>query len=204
VLYIQHGGGENETGWIWQGKLNYIIDNLLAEGDCREMIIVMNSGNAGFYTAEDGSVRTADAGEVIVQDCIPFIDEHYRTFASKDYRAMAGLSMGGFLSRVTVFNNLDVFSWCGSFSGGFGAKWNLFGREYDYTELFATPEYFNSKLKLLFIGYGEQEPTCEPNRIACTEYRDRGYQIQFYSHYGYHEWDVWRNCAVHFLPLLFK
>lgn len=204
VLYIQHGGGENETGWIWQGKLNYIIDNLLAMGSCHEMIIVMNNGNAGYYTTSDGSIKTADAGEIIVHDCVPFIDGNYRTIVSRDNRAMAGLSMGGFLSRVTVFNHLDVFAWCGSFSGGFAAKWNLFGKEYDYSELFATPESFNSRLKLLYIGYGEQEPNCEPNRKACIEYIDRGYHIQFYSHYGYHEWDVWRNCVIHFLPLLFR
>jgi len=204
VLYLQHGGGENETGWIWQGKVNYIMDNLLAEGGCEEMIIVMNTGSGGSVTMPDGSIKPVDAGDVIVKDCIPFIDANYRTKAAPEFRAMAGLSMGGFLSRVTVFNSLDVFSWCGSFSGGFGAKWSLFGRDYDYTELFETPEHFNSKLKLLFIGYGEQEPNCEPNRGAAAEYIKRGYNIKFYARYGYHEWDVWRSCAKHFLPLLFK
>ena len=88
VLYLQHGGGENEVGWVWQGKINYIADNLLAEGKMEPMIIVMNNGYA---FREDGTSNESmgSIDEVIVGDCIPFIDAKYRTVANRHGRAMA-------------------------------------------------------------------------------------------------------------------
>lgn len=95
VLYLQHGGGETETGWIWQGKVNYIMDNLIAAGQCQEMILVMNDGYAFLPDASEHPARGA-IDLVLAKDCIPFIDQKYRTLPDRRTRAVAGLSMGGF------------------------------------------------------------------------------------------------------------
>jgi hypothetical protein len=94
VLYLQHGGGETETGWIWQGKVNYIMDNLIAAGQCQEMILVMNDGYAFLPDASEHPARGA-IDLVLAKDCIPFIDQKYRTLPDRRTRAVAGLSMGG-------------------------------------------------------------------------------------------------------------
>jgi enterochelin esterase-like enzyme len=109
VLYLQHGGGESETGWLWQGNINHIIDNLLADRACKEMIIVMNSGEA---IARDGNLSGGVAfgciDRVLVNDCIPFIDNKYRTIADRHSRAMAGLSMGGGQTQVPCLTTLST------------------------------------------------------------------------------------------------
>ena len=112
VLYLQHGGGEDETGWIRQGRANFILDNLIAAGEARPMIIVMAYGYArragsaapNLHAAAPGSPQAARARDEmakvfeddVTQALIPFVDKTYRTLPDRDHRAMAGLSMGGF------------------------------------------------------------------------------------------------------------
>ena len=94
VLYLLHGGGENETGWIWQGKINLIMDNLLAEGKCKEMIVVMNFGHAYAPDTQQAGVLPGQIDQLLLKDCIPFIEGRFRTVKDKAHRAIAGLSMG--------------------------------------------------------------------------------------------------------------
>jgi enterochelin esterase-like enzyme len=206
VFYLQHGGGENESGWIWQGKINYIMDNLLAAGRCEEMIIVMNCGYA--FTEMPGgkyNLGKAKIGDVICKDCVPFIDGKYRTKASRDFRAMSGLSLGSLHSRTTVFENLDVFANVGLFSGGFAIKSDGPFGVYDYSAAFASAEIFNSKIKLMFVAAGEQEqPMCDKARTDVLDLKAKGYNVAFYSCPGYHEWDVWRYSAFEMVQKLFK
>ncbi len=201
VLYIQHGGGENEIGWVWQGKLNYISDNLLAEGAIEEMIIVMNDGYA---FPEDGSGNAAMGAidEVIVNDCIPFIDGKFRTVADRRHRAMAGLSMGAMQSNTTVFRHPEAFANVGMFSGGFRVRDD---DSFDLTEIFADPAKFRETFDIVFASAGEQEqPMCDTIRDMVAEQNARGVETHFYSCPGYHEWDTWRNAARHFMELLFR
>ncbi len=200
VLYLQHGGGENEVGWVWQGKINYIADNLLAEGKMEPMIIVMNNG----YAFKDDGTSNESMGsidEVIVGDCIPFIDAKYRTVADRHGRAMAGLSMGAMQSNVTVMKNPDVFANVGIFSGGFNYK----GDGYDLTDVFEDVEKYRARFDLLFVSAGEDEqPMCGTLRKTLGELNEKGFQNVFYSCPGFHEWDVWRYAAREFLKLLFR
>ena len=117
VWYLHHGGGENETGWVWQGKVNLILDNLIAEGKCEEMIVVMNSFEAFKPTDDEHVFENVSYSDVLVQECIPYIDGKYRTIADADHRAIAGLSMGVVYSYTTAFRYPDVFRWIGCFSG---------------------------------------------------------------------------------------
>lgn len=208
VFYMQHGGGENETGWLWQGKINYIMDNLIAEGRCEEMIIVMNCGYNFQSTGED-KFALGEIGDVICKDCVPMIDEKYRTIADKDHRAMAGLSFGSLHARMTVLSNLDVFSALGIYSGGFNYKSDGTGVDalatYDYSDTFASAETFNDKLHLIFVGMGEEEMgMMKDSKPKAEKLAAQGYHIVVRTYPGYHEWDVWRKCASDMIPLLFK
>jgi enterochelin esterase-like enzyme len=133
VLYLQHGGGEDERVWIEMGRTNMILDNLLAEGKVKPMIVVMETSYMPAAGAGRGAVPGAGGGrgfggfggpgggaygQLMVNDLIPWVDSNFRTLADKDHRAMAGLSMGGMQTASVTMANLDKFSYIGLFSGG--------------------------------------------------------------------------------------
>ena len=138
VLYLQHGGGEDERVWIEMGRTNVILDNLLAEGKVKPMIVVMETSYMpGGFGAPAGAGRGAAPGagpgrgfggfggpgggpygQLMVNDLIPWVDRNFRTLADKDHRAMAGLSMGGMQTASVTMANLDKFAHIGLFSGG--------------------------------------------------------------------------------------
>jgi len=195
VLYLQHGAGESETGWLWQGKINLIADNILANGAGGETIIVMNYGYAFPKEMTDPATARSSISDVIVLECVPFIDRKYRTVADRHSRAMAGLSMGGGQTQATVMKYPQVFGSAGIFS--------MFYSLDDKVEAM-TPEAFNADFDLLFYGAGEYEPVCETNREVWTELMQKGYRCVLYSVPGYHDWPVWRYCAREFLTRLWK
>lgn len=133
VLYLQHGGGEDETGWVRQGHANFILDNLIAAGKTKPMLVVMAYGyawrvghvNADLTGKPFGSPEMMKAMQEmssafeddLTQDLIPYIDANFRTIADRDHRAMAGLSMGGMQTFQVTFDHLDLFSYIGGFTG---------------------------------------------------------------------------------------
>src|SRR5262249_24053378 len=121
VLYLQHGGGEDETGWSRQGHVNFILDNLIAAGKAKPMIIVMGKGyatRAGAPAEPAGRGRDGGAFEdVVLKDLIPLIDSTYRTIPQRQQRAIAGLSMGAGQAMRIGLSHLDTFSAIGAFSG---------------------------------------------------------------------------------------
>jgi len=177
VLYLQHGGGEDESGWTRQGRANFILDNLLAGGKAKPMIIVMANGYArragqpvaDFRGKPFGSPEMRKAmqdmmaafDDEVTQALIPFIDSTFRTMPDRDHRAMAGLSMGGMQTFHVTFNHLDLFSYIGGFSGA----GNVFAMGNDKLDLktafngaMADPAAFHKRVHLLWIGVGTQEP----------------------------------------------
>ncbi len=199
VLYLQHGGGEDEIGWVWQGKINNITDNLLAEKKCCEMIIVMNTG----YCFNENTVHHALGAldDMLIRDCIPFIDRKYRTVDDKDYRALAGLSMGSIQAQLAVFDHPDVFSAVGIFSGTFVLKSKL--RDYSY--MIDDIEEFNRRIKYLFLSVGEYEMPIFQRTDAVRELAERGANAEYYiCPESYHEWHTWRHSAYRFLQKLFR
>ncbi len=213
VLYLQHGGGEDETGWPGQGKTNLIMDNLIAAGKAKPFIIVMDNGTwswpantprpkpgerpAGTWPPTnwaDGFMKT------LLQDIIPMIDANYRTLADQQHRAMAGLSMGGMQTRVITLANPDMFAYVGMFSGG----------SISVEDINKAPG-FKEKNKLVFISYGSRE--LENSRMgfggdpkANTEaLKAAGLNTHFYvSPNTAHEWQSWRRGLHEFAPLLFN
>lgn len=206
VLYLQHGSGESETSWLWQGKINNIMDNLLAEGKVTEMIIVMDLGYAfaeGNEAGPDGPNKDNIFTRVVVEDLIPFIESKYRVIADRDQRAVAGLSMGAAQATRIGLGNLDLFAYIGAFSGG------LFSRHDPnpnaaLNELLSDPEKLNSQLKVLFIAGGSDEFGYERMKEGHLKLEQMGIKHVWFDCPGTHEWQVWRKHARAFLPLLFK
>lgn len=199
VLYLQHGGGENETGWVWQGKISNIMDNLLAEDGCEEMIIVMNTG---YSFKEDGTSHPlmGSVDEVIVKDCIPYIDKKYKTLADRNNRAMAGLSMGSMQTQKTVFANKDLFAWAGLFSGGLIIK----NDEFDYSDVLLNKENYENTFKLLFVASGTKEGFYKNCVESIEKVEKYGIKLETFLEYGYHDWTFWRHCAKEFLTKVFR
>ncbi|MGN0143320.1 MAG: alpha/beta hydrolase-fold protein [Roseburia sp.] len=199
VLYLQHGGGENELGWLRQGKIANIADNLIAEGSMQKMIIVMNTGYA---FRPDGTSHPAVGSfeEELVEDCIPYIDGCYRTLADREHRAMAGLSMGGIQSQKIVFHHTDVFAWLGIFSGGL----TVVDDEEDYRYLLYRKEVFGEKMKLLFVSCGTQDAFYEKTVENAEDVKAHGVPVAEYFAEGRHDWNFWRRSAVAFLQRVFR
>lgn len=199
VLYLQHGGGENEIGWIWQGKIANIADNLIAQDRMKPMIIVMNTGYA---FRPDGSSHPAvgSFSEELVQDCIPFIDRVYRTQLERENRAMAGLSMGGIQTQITVFRYPELFAWAGIFSGGLTIKED----DVDYSDVLFNKEKFEKQFKLLFAACGTKDGFYEKTMKNALEVLKHQIPLEVFVEEGYHDWTFWRHCAAEFLPRLFR
>jgi len=201
VLYLQHGWGENEYGWPNQGKANLIMDNLFAKGKAEPFIIVMTYGMTN--DVKMGGLRSFDIKPfqtVLVDELIPYVDEHFRTLADRANRAMAGLSMGGFETRLITLNNLDVFSHIGLFSGG-----SISPEDVD------NKTGFKEKVKLVFVSYGSRELE-NPRRVFggnpkenTDTIAEKGINAHFYvSPETAHEWQSWRRSLYEFAQLVFS
>ena len=199
VLYLQHGVGENETGWIWQGKANLILDNLIAENKCQPILLVMNAGYA-FLPDEDPTFFPGDYETELIHGCIPFIERKYRVAAGRKNRAIAGLSLGSVQSFAIGMGHRDLFSRIGVFSGGFPIS----RPEYDYTALLQNPEELNASLDLLFFSNGDQEPMCTSALVSIHSLQEKGAHVLSGAAYpGYHVWDVWRYSLRDFVKQAF-
>ncbi|MDZ7310708.1 MAG: alpha/beta hydrolase-fold protein [candidate division KSB1 bacterium] len=215
VLYLQHGGGEDETGWPNQGRVDFILDNLIAEGKAKPMLIVMDRGYAVNPNAPPSAREPGVRGilqpnttltEVFIKEIIPMIDRDFRTIADRDHRAMAGLSMGGFQSFQIAMTNLDKFAYVGGFSGaGFIPPGSDITKMYN--GVWADAESFNKKVKLVYISIG----TAEPERMyqgvnnLHLELEKAGIKHVYYESPGTsHEWLTWRRSLQQFASLLFN
>jgi enterochelin esterase-like enzyme len=209
VLYLQHGGGEDETGWTRQGRANFILDNLIAEGKAKPMVIVMEKG----YATRPGespappvrgrSMANSAFEEVVMKDLIPMIDASYRTLADREHRAIAGLSMGGAQSLQIGLTHLDAFSVVASFSGVFG-----FDVKTGYGGVFSDPATFDQKAKLLYLhcgGVGMDARIHETAQKVAKDLEAAGVKnVVFRDKKEYaHEWQTWRHALYDFAPRLF-
>jgi enterochelin esterase-like enzyme len=190
VLYLQHGYCENETSWPIQGRANFIMDNLIAEGKARPFIIVMTYGMTNEISF--GGLRNFDIKPfqtVLVDELIPYVDANFRTLSNQESRAMAGLSMGGFETRLITLNRPDVFSYYGLFSGG----------------VYKSEELVDHKnLKLVFISCGSKERPDGVN-AAANELREGGFNaVSYVSEGTAHEFHTWRRSLHQLAQLLFK
>jgi enterochelin esterase-like enzyme len=212
VLYLQHGSGEDETGWAVQGKANLILDNLIAEGKAVPMIIVMDNGYAykpQDKAATDNKTRPVSVFEdVMIKEIIPMIDAKFRTKTDREHRAIAGLSMGANQTMRIIMNNLDKFAYMGGFSG----TPNYPGADVIDTATFLDGKYkngaeLNKKLKVLWLGLGTKEPNPFPGSVGAFRAMldNQGIKYTWYESQGTaHEWLTWRRSLQQYAGLIFK
>jgi enterochelin esterase-like enzyme len=209
VLYLQHGMGEDRTGWVTQGRLNIIMDNLIDDGKAKPMIVVAGDGGIadmfrpipGEDVNEARARYGADFTPLLLNEIIPYIEKNFRVLTDRDNRAMAGLSWGGYQTFQTALNNLDKFSHVGGFSGA-----GMFNPETQldtvYNGVFSDPEDFNNKVRTFFLGIGTEEG--ERMKSLSDALTKAGINNTYYESGGTaHVWQTWRRCLYQFAQMLF-
>ena len=207
VLYLLHGFSDNASGWTAVGRAHVILDNLIAQGKAKPMLVVMPLGygapeilSRGFSAFRDASLvqrnfeRFRDA---LLTEVVPQVEEAYRVSADRNSRAIAGLSMGGAESLHVGLNALDRFSWIGAFSSG--------GLSEDFDKTFpGLDSKANAQLHLLWIACGTDDRLIEINRKFREWLKSKGVQHTDIETPGAHTWMVWRRNLANFAPLLFR
>ena len=210
VLFLLHGSGDLEGGWTEDGKANFILDNLIAAGKAKPMIIVMPRGHVFADHQIERQKNNELLQRVMIEELIPFIDANYRTLANRESRAIAGLSMGGGQTLRFGLRNLDRFAWV----IGLSPAILLIPAEMDlFTDLIANPEKSNAALKLLMIRCGTQDHLITNSDRFTTFLKDRqirhtyvrtDYQSRWPGRKDDHTWPIWRMDLRDLAQLLFK
>jgi len=207
ALYLMHGAGGSESSWIAEGRANLILDNLIAEGKARPMVIVMPYGRAGQSTTfgpapvvvpEDQKSLTFPND--VVPDVIEYAEKNYRIAAGADNRAIAGLSMGGNQTLIIGLNHLDLFHYVGAFSP---VIMNA-NADRDFKTLLADAPGANKKLKVFNIYIGKDD-TLYMSNVSFHQLLDQ-HQVKhvFTETEGAHVWWNWRDYLVDYAPRLFR
>jgi enterochelin esterase family protein len=207
VLYLLHGAGGDEDAWTTMGRAPYILDNLIAAGKAKPMLVVMTNGNA-WQTAGPGDAPDTPAfsradwekyrgkfEESLVKDVIPFIEKNYRVLTTKDMRAIAGLSMGGGHTITATINNPDIFGSIGVFSSG------IFQPVEDLdAKMLALKD---SGIKLYWVACGEDDFVMDSNKRLLEALDRCGMEYEYYENSGGHTWKNWRIYLSMYAPMLF-
>lgn len=227
VLYLIHGGGDEDSGWSTIGRAGFILDNLLSAGKIKPMIVVMPNGSITLpgvpapmgggmaATPEAQAERIARISKLhdtfvsdLLTSIIPYVDSTYRTLSDREHRAMAGLSMGGAETLRAAPSNLDKFAYIGVFSMGLQVGSNA-GVNSDFVErnakFFADPDKTNKMVKLFWIGVGSNDRTVTdgPKRLSDT-LKAHNIRHEFHETEGGHTWINWRLYLRDFTQLLFR
>ena len=204
VLYILHGGGEDERGWAMQGKTDLILDNLIAEQKAEPMLIVMVDGNVG-GSGFGGSNFYETFTNELKNSVIPFVEENFRVKTEPSNRALAGLSMGGLQTLYAGGYNTDMFAYLGVFSSGWFAngQQEITDPYYEYLE--ENKETVNNNLEVFWVSEGGEEDIAYNNgKTMLKKFDEIGIDYTYFESPGGHTWPVWRHDLFHFAQLLFK
>lgn len=197
VLYIQHGGGEDERGWALQGRTDIILDNLIAQGKAKDMIVVMPDGNCRDFIKE------------LTEEVIPIVESTYRVKKDAASRAMAGLSMGGIQTLNIAVEKPELFQYIGVFSSGWFANGNNrmggTNQEDPYKKLSARKDYYNKQFKEFYLTMGDEQDIAYNNcKVMRQRFDEIGIKYKYFSTPGGHTWPVWRESLYQFAQLLWK
>jgi enterochelin esterase-like enzyme len=191
VLYILHGSGGNESDWPINMRANFILDNLIAQGKAEPMIMVSPNANAEGFT----STQFPDE---LLGSIVPYIEENYRVAPGENNRALAGLSMGGGRTTMTIFSHPREFAYAGVFSAGFSTSTT-------YPETLLDNPELNKWTKLLWIAVGGPEDIAYNWTHTMLNMLDKhGVNYTFVQGTGGHVWGVWRHNLLDFAQLIFK
>ena len=211
VLYLLHGGGNDESSWVRTGRANFILDNLLAEGKAKPMIIVTPYGYAqpGNFLGPDavnapenpsGAQQTDMFSADLLGSVMPYIEKHFRTINDADHRAIGGLSMGGGQAIAVGFAHTDLFHSIVIMSAG------VANADTTYPAFFANPAMTNKTLKMLWMGIGGDDPLAMNGwkALDATLTAKEIKHDQWVLPNAAHEWVVWRNALNLVAPRLFQ
>lgn len=205
VLYLLHGYSDMASGWSAVGMANVILDNLIAQGQAKPMIIVMP---LGYGSANFGQTKTTGRGlgtqlyehfrDSLFNEIIPDVQRDYRTYDDAGHRAIAGLSMGGAETLFIGVNNIARFSYIGAFSTG--------GLESDFPAVFPnlSSDKVNSRVKVLTVACGTSDSLIAYNRKLVEWLKEQGVSVTAVETPGKHEWPVWRRDLIAFAKAIFK
>lgn len=203
VLYLLHGGGDDETGWTKKGAADAILDNLLVDRKVVPIVVVMPNGRlVGKGGKPADKFAGFDAfGKDLLGDIVPHSEKHYRVRADRGSRALAGLSLGG-LQRLDIgLTHLDTFAWLGVFSSGwFPDRRPAF--EKDQQALLKDPET-KKRLRLFWIANGKPDIAYKNNQAMLQMVDRYGLEYAYREGKGGHTWESWKNHLWAFAPLLF-
>ena len=205
VLYILHGGGEDETGWATQGKTDLILDNLIASQKAKPMLIVMMDGNLSGGGIAGFGERSLQLFERELKEALmPFVEKNYRIAKGSANTALAGLSMGGLQTLYAGIKNTDLFAYLGVFSSGWWANQPaLSNPQYEFMKNNAST--INGNLKQFWIAMGGKEDIAYNNcQIMLAKFKELNIVHTYTEYPGGHAWPVWRNNLYNFAQTLFK
>ena len=201
LLVLQHGSGDNQQTWVAHGKAHWILDNLIAAGRARPMVVMMIDGHPFTPAAtRDAANRTgamAAFRRELFEEALPLVEASYRVERDASQRGIVGLSMGGGQSLTVGLGNLDRFAWVGSFSGSAPD-------ETVSTAFLAAPAVANQKLRLLWLACGREDSLVTRNEDFVAKLKAAGVNHEWHATAGNHSWPVWRGYLADFLPLLFQ
>lgn len=202
VLYLVHGSGDTPESWTNAGHANWILDNLIADGKAKPMIVVMPAGHAVPFGAGRGGPGNNELFEqYLTKEVIPSVEGKYRVAAGARNRVLAGLSMGGGHTIYTGFSHPDLFSALGIFSPGLP-------RDFDtkFQSVLADPKALNAKVSTIWIACGDNDTTVQYPRIKtwAESLEKNGIHSTFRTYQGAHTWPVWRMSLADFVPLIFN
>ena len=215
VFYLLHGMGGDEEAWIALGRTSQILDNLIAQGKAKPMIVVMTNGNAaqeaapgesslGFAAPNMQLPKTMEGSfEAAFPDVVKFIDKNFRTVANKKNRAIAGLSMGGFHSMHISKQYPDMFDYVGLFSAAIMPNKDAKSPVYEDIEGKLKVQ-FSKKPALYWIAIGKTDFLYKANEDYRKMLDEKGYKYSYYETGEGHIWKNWRIYLTEFAPQLFK
>ena len=210
VLYLLHGNGEAQNGWVMNGRANIILDNLIADKKAQPMIVVMPQGHALQGANVGPLVRLTGESDMfsrrfpddLLQDVLPLVERNYRAYKDADHRAIAGLSMGGGQALSIGLARTDLFHYALGFSAAVGSP--FMNAESEFSDALSKPKDLNSKLRLLWVACGRQDFLYQANRQFVDLLKSKDINVVFHETEGSHVWSVWRNYLNETAPLLFK
>ena len=215
VFYLLHGGGDEDSGWSTIGRAGFIMDNLLAANKARPMIIVMPNGSMPRPSVTPGAPQTPEMQQAqrdaqqkfvdeLLNNVIPAVEKTYRVIATRESRAIAGLSMGAGQTLAIAPTHLDKFAWIGVWSGGVNAPAtdDFLTRNASF---FENPEKTNKSVKLLWVAAGSNDTLAGPGTKHLAEILDsKGIKHEFHESEGGHTWINWRHYLNDYAQLLFR
>lgn len=200
TLYLLHGSNDTAAGWVMVGAANYILDNLIADGKAKPMIVVMPFGHAVPYSDREGRARNTPLFErYLLEDVMPMIESRFRTVPGRDARALVGLSMGGGQSLAIGFRHLDLFSVIGAYSAAVPRDF-----EKQFAKQLAAPDKLNEQLTLLWFACGRDDRLFERSEKLSELLKAKGVKHTFDATEGVHNYAAWRKYLASTAPLLFR